>query len=69
MEMINVSGYLAEEKMEIAKRHLIPKQLEEHGMPGTMFKFSKPAIARIIDEYALYRRLGLLVFCLLCRDL
>ena len=51
MEMINVSGYLAEEKMEIAKRHLIPKQLEEHGMPGTMFKFSKPAIARIIDEY------------------
>ena len=51
MEMINVSGYLAEEKMEIAKRHLIPKQLEEHGMPGTMFKFSKPAIAKIIDEY------------------
>ena len=51
MEMINVSGYLAEEKMEIAKRHLIPKQLEEHGMGSNLFKFSKSAIARIIDEY------------------
>ena len=51
MEMINVSGYLAEEKMEIAKRHLIPKQLEEHGMGSNLFKFSKPAIAKIIDEY------------------
>ena len=51
MEMINVSGYLAEEKMEIAKRHLIPKQLEEHGMGSNLFKFSKSAIAKIIDEY------------------
>ena len=51
MEMINVSGYLAEEKLEIAKRHLIPKQLEEHGMSSDLLKFSKPAIARIIDEY------------------
>ena len=51
MEMINVSGYLAEEKLEIAKKHLIPKQLEEHGLEKSQFKFDKGAIAKIIDEY------------------
>ena len=51
MEMINVTGYLAEEKYEIAKRHLVPKQLEEHGLDKSHLKFEKSAISRIIDEY------------------
>ena len=51
MEMINVSGYLAEEKLEIAKRHLVPKQLEEHGLDKSQLKFSKDALVNIIDEY------------------
>ena len=51
MEMINVSGYLAEEKMEIAKGYLVPKQLGEHGLDKSQLKFDKDAIAKIIDEY------------------
>ena len=51
MEMINVSGYLAEEKLEIAKSHLVPKQLEEHGLQKSQLKFDKPALEAIIDEY------------------
>ena len=51
MEMINVTGYLAEEKMEIARKHLIPKQLEEHGIDKNELKIDKPAIAHIIEEY------------------
>ena len=51
MEMINVSGYLAEEKLEIAKRHLVPKQLEEHGLNKSQLKFEKTAIEKIIEEY------------------
>ena len=51
MEMINVSGYLAEEKYEIAKNYLVPKQIEEHGLDKSQLKFDKAAIAKIIDEY------------------
>ena len=51
MEMINVSGYLAEEKYEIAKNYLVPKQLEEHGLDKSQLKFEKSAITKIIDEY------------------
>ena len=51
MEMINVSGYLAEEKAEIAKRYLLPKQLEEHGIPKKDLKIDKSAIAAIVDKY------------------
>ena len=51
MEMINVTGYLAEEKFEIAKKYLVPKQLEEHGIAKSALKISKEALARIIDEY------------------
>ena len=51
MEMINVSGYLAEEKLEIAKRHLVPKQLEEHGLQKSQLKFEKSALEKIIEEY------------------
>lgn len=51
MELIDVSGYLLEEKVEIAKRHLIPKQLENHGVKKTDVKFSKKALEYIIDGY------------------
>jgi ATP-dependent Lon protease len=51
MEMINVSGYLAEEKLEIARHYLVPKQLEEHGLDSASLKFSKDALMKIIEEY------------------
>ena len=51
MEVINGSGYLAEEKMEIAKKYLVPKQLEEHGISKKALKISNPALAQIIDQY------------------
>lgn len=51
MEVINVSGYLAEEKMEIARKYLIPKQLEEHGMSKSDLRISAAALKEIIDSY------------------
>ena len=51
MEVINVTGYLAEEKAEIAKHFLIPKQLEEHGIGKKALKISKEGINEIIDKY------------------
>lgn len=51
LEMIEVSGYLVEEKIEIAKRHLIPKQLENHGLKKSDVTFSKDIIELIIDGY------------------
>jgi len=51
MEIIEVTGYLVEEKLEIAKRHLVPKQLGEHGLPKAKLKFTKPALQNIIESY------------------
>jgi ATP-dependent Lon protease len=51
MELIEISGYIAEEKMEIAMRHLIPKQLEAHGIPKKKVKLPKQALQVIIDSY------------------
>ena len=51
MEMIPVSGYLAEEKMNIAKDYLIPRQLEEHGLDKKQLRIDKAALAAIIDQY------------------
>ena len=51
MEMINVSGYLAEEKEQIAAKYLVPKQLEEHGLNRRQLRYSPAAIRAIIDEY------------------
>ena len=48
MEMISVSGYLAEEKVCIAQGYLIPKQLEAHGLKKSQVKFSRPAIEKIL---------------------
>ena len=51
MEMINVTGYLAEEKLEIAKNFLIPKQLKEHGLKEGELSIDKPALAEIVESY------------------
>jgi len=51
MEVINLSGYIVEEKVEIAKRHLVPKQLAENGMADHQLKFSKKVLEKIIEDY------------------
>ncbi len=51
MEIIDLNGYLREEKYEIAKRHLIPKQLKEHGLKSKDVTFSESIIYKIIDDY------------------
>lgn len=51
MEMINVSGYLIEEKVEIAKKHLLPKQIEVNGIEPKKMKIGSNAIAKIISDY------------------
>lgn len=51
LELIEVSGYLVEEKIEIAKRHLIPKQLENHGVADDQVVFPKEIIQHIIENY------------------
>src|SRR5699024_10978848 len=51
MEIINVSGYNIEEKVQIAKRHLLPKQLEEHGMTTDQLKIGKREMEKIVEGY------------------
>ena len=51
MEMIEISGYLEQEKMEIAKRHLIPKQLAAHGVDKSDFKISDKNLSMVIGNY------------------
>ncbi|HLF19525.1 MAG TPA: endopeptidase La, partial [Bacteroidota bacterium] len=51
MEIIELPGYLEHEKREIAKRHIIPKQLKEHGLKEKKVKLSDVSIAKIIQEY------------------
>jgi len=51
MEIINVTGYTIEEKVEIAKRHLLPKQLEEHGLDSSALKITKPQLEKIVEGY------------------
>ena len=51
MELIEVSGYIMEEKVEIARRHLIPKALEANGLADTKMRFTKPAIEKMIESY------------------
>jgi len=51
MELIEVSGYILEEKVEIAQRHLIPNQLAIHGIPKEKFDISKKALEAIIESY------------------
>ncbi len=51
LEIIQLSGYSAEEKIEIAKRHLIPKQKDLHGLKNTPLRFQDKVINKIIQEY------------------
>jgi len=51
MEIINVTGYTIEEKVEIAKRHLLPKQLEEHGLSKRDLKIGKRQLEKIVEGY------------------
>jgi ATP-dependent Lon protease len=52
MELIDISGYIVEEKIEIAKLHLIPKQLDAHGIAGTQVIFPKPILEHLIEFYS-----------------
>jgi ATP-dependent Lon protease len=68
MEIIEITGYTQEEKVEIAMKHLIPKQLKEHGLKSSHVKITKQAVAKIINSYTresgvrnLERKIGKLV--------
>ena len=51
MEVINLPGYTAEEKMVIAREFLVPKQLQDHGLTSNHIEFTKPALATMISRY------------------
>ena len=51
MELIEVSGYITEEKVEIARRHLVPKELANNGLKKEYVKFSKAALEYIVENY------------------
>jgi ATP-dependent Lon protease len=51
MEIIEINGYLLEEKIEIARRHLVPKQLSEHGVGKEQLIFEKKILEKIVDGY------------------
>jgi ATP-dependent Lon protease len=68
MEIIEVTGYTLEEKVEIAVKHLVPKQLKEHGLKPSQVKITKAAIAKLVQSYtresgvrSLERKIGTLV--------
>jgi ATP-dependent Lon protease len=51
MEVLEIPGYTREEKLEIAKRHLVPKQVAEHGLDDSKIKFSDEALTTLIEQY------------------
>ena len=51
MEVLEIPGYTREEKMEIAKRHLVPKQIAEHGLDDEKIRFSDEALTTVIEQY------------------
>jgi ATP-dependent Lon protease len=51
MEIIDITGYTIEEKVEIGKRHLLPKQLKEHGLDSKNLKIAKPQLEKIVEGY------------------
>lgn len=51
MELIEVSGYTQEEKVEIARRHLLKKELENHGLKASHVKLNKTVLQKLIEEY------------------
>jgi ATP-dependent Lon protease len=71
MEVLNLPGYTEEEKVEIARRHLIPRQVTENGLAGAKLEFTDEAIGRVIADYT--REAGLRnlerEFASLCRKI
>ena len=68
LEIIEVSGYTVEEKLEIAKRHLLPKQLKENGLTESKIQFSDEVLTMLVEEYtnesgvrSLEKRIGKLI--------
>lgn len=68
LEIIEVNGYTVEEKVEIAKRHLVPKQLRENGISDSQIQFPESILVKLIEEYtnesgvrALEKRIGKLI--------
>ena len=51
MEIVSVSGYTIEEKCEIAKKHLLPKQIKDHGLPKNVVKLKKVSVEKVIEGY------------------
>ncbi|MDO9409215.1 endopeptidase La [Patulibacter sp.] len=51
MEIIRLAGYTAQEKLEIAKRYLVPRQLERHGLRRSWITFGDPALRTLIEDY------------------
>ncbi|HID38008.1 MAG TPA: endopeptidase La, partial [Calditrichaeota bacterium] len=51
MEIIEINGYIEEEKIAIAEKYLIPKQLENHGIKGDMLMFTRAAVQTIVQKY------------------
>lgn len=51
MEVIEINGYTLEEKVEIAKKHLVPKQKKEHGLKASDVKFNDSALVKLIEDY------------------
>ena len=51
MEIVSVSGYTIEEKCQIAKKHLLPKQVIDHGLPKNIVKLKKVSIEKVIEGY------------------
>jgi ATP-dependent Lon protease len=51
MEIIEVTGYTQEEKVEIARKHLVPKQRKEHGIKSTEITFEKKSLVKLIEDY------------------
>jgi ATP-dependent Lon protease len=58
MEIVNVSGYTIEEKSQIAKKHLLPKQIVDHGLEKNIIKINKLALEKIIEGYTRESGLG-----------
>jgi ATP-dependent Lon protease len=51
MEIIDINGYLLEEKVEIAKQHLVPRQFKQHGVKKSQLNFSKQILEKLVDDY------------------
>jgi ATP-dependent Lon protease len=56
LEIVDLSGYAVEEKIQIARRHLVPKQKEAHGLSKMKFKIGDKVLSKIIEDYTRGKR-------------